>query len=477
MNGGLIYTDFIDNSAGVDCSDNEVNIKILLDSVVSNGELTIKQRNQLLVQMTDEVAEMVLQDNYQQTQAISLAAKQAFRNIELHSRYIDELEREGKLDRELEFIPDKQQLVDRKLAGKGLTKPGLSVLLCYSKTILYDEIIKSSVPEDPYLSKILQEAFPKPLQIKYHAYMQEHKLKREIIATKLSNIIVNEMGFTFIYRLHDETGAPYSEIVKAYMIVRTLFDLPNIWSKIHKLDNKTPTSKQTEIILQMIRIARRATRWFLRAKRLNLDINSNVKLYKAGFDEYKACILPIVERHHSDSFNQHVSEGVKLGMSKDFARAMAGAKSFFSALDIIDAAQQRKVAIARVAEAYFAMGEFLDLNWIRTKIILMRVENNWEALTREALRDDLDWQQRKLTMAILCLQDKSSKEPCTLDLQSWADSHQALIKRWQYILAELRSIKNSTFTMYFVAIRELLDLTQTSVQSVNKLKETASVDD
>ncbi len=477
MKGGLIYTDFIDNSAGVDCSDNEVNIKILLNSVVANGELTTKQRNQLLVKMTDEVSQMVLHDNYQQTQAISLAAEQAYRNVELHSRYIDELEQEGKLDRELEFIPDKQQLIERKLAGKGLARPGLSVLLCYSKTLLYEELIKSSVPEDPYLKKILVDAFPKPLQKKYQEYMQAHPLKREIIATKLSNIVVNEMGFTFVYRLHDETGAPYAAIVKAYMIVRSLFDLPSVWQNIQAVDNKAPTSKQTEIILQMIRIARRATRWFLRAKRLNLDITSNVKLYKEGISEFMSCITPIVKKYHSNLFNDYVNESIEQGIPELFAKEMAGAKSLFAAMDIIDAAQERGIDIATVADAYFAMGDFLDLNWIRTRIILMTVENHWEALTREALRDDLDWQQRKLTIAILCLKDESSTVPCPLDLEGWANRHQDLIKRWQYILAELRSTQSSTFTMYFVAIRELLDLTQTSVQSVKKLKEKASVDD
>lgn len=468
MKGGLIYTDFIDNSAGVDCSDNEVNIKILLNSVVTNGELTVKQRNQLLEKMTDEVSDMVLMDNYQQTQAISLAASQSYRNVELHSRYIDELENEGKLDRALEFIPDKQQLMERKLEGKGLARPGISVLLCYSKTLIYEALINSKVPEDAFLEKVLVAAFPKPLQQKYKNYMLEHQLKREIIATKLSNIVVNEMGFTFVYRLQDETGALPETIVRAYIIARTLLDIPSLWQKIQSLDNLVSSERQAEMMMQIIRVARRATRWFLRKKRLDMDITTNVNAYQAGINEFKKCILPIVEKYHTKHFNEYVDEAMALGVPKDFAREMATCKSLFSALDIIDSANENNIEITQITDAYFAMGELLDLNWIRTKIILMTVENHWEALSRESLRDDLDWQQRKLTVAVLCLQNEHGKG---FNIDVWKKNHQNLILRWQSILADLRAVQTLNFTMYFVAIRELLDLTQTTVQSVKTKKE------
>ncbi len=215
LHGGKVYTDFIDNSGGVNCSDKEVNIKILLNNVVSAGDLTPKQRNELLSNMTDEVAKLVLRDNFLQTRAISLTASQALRAIELHARYINELEKTGKIDRTLEFLPDEKVLMEHKLMGKGLTQPGIAVLMCYSKTILKEQVLASEVPEEDYMNQILIGSFPKPLQERFSKQMQDHPLRREIIATRLSNIIVNEMGFTYVYRLQDETGASVAAIVRA----------------------------------------------------------------------------------------------------------------------------------------------------------------------------------------------------------------------------------------------------------------------
>ncbi len=238
INGGMVYTDFIDNSGGVNCSDKEVNIKILLNGIVAVGDLTPKQRNELLSEMTDEVSKLVLRDNFLQTRAISLSASQALQGLELQGRYIKELERSGKIDRSLEFLPDDKALQERKLMGQGLGRPGIAVLMCYSKSLLKEEILASGVPEEQYMEQFLISSFPKPLQERFSKQMQDHPLKREIIATKLSNIIVNEMGFTFVYRLQDETGAPVSAIVRAYMITRTVLNLESIWKQIEELGTK-----------------------------------------------------------------------------------------------------------------------------------------------------------------------------------------------------------------------------------------------
>ncbi len=465
MNGGMIYTDFIDNSAGVDCSDNEVNIKILLNTACANGDLTEKQRNQLLSDMTDEVAELVLSDNYQQTQAISLAARQALRNVELHGRYIDYLETSGNLDRELEFIPDEKALLERKLSGKGLLRPGIAVLLCYSKILINEQIIESDVPEDEYLSKILTEAFPKPLQKKFADLMESHKLRREIIATKLSNIIVNEMGFTFIYRLQDETGAPTSAIVRAYLIAREVFSLPRLWREIQKLDNKISSEVQTDMMMQFIRLLRRTTRWFLRSKRKRLNITESVKQYGPGVKKLAATLPKVLYGTELEKYERGIKNLTDVGVPTALAKDMALSRSFFSALDIIDAGTELKQPIDKVAELYFGVGEFLDLNWIRSQIIMHPTDNHWEALSREALRDDLDWQQRHLATGILRRYGelKSLKD----HLNDWASRYPELIERWQYTQADLKASKVLNYTMYFVAIRELLDLTQTTVQTAS----------
>lgn len=467
LHGGMIYTDFIDNSAGVDCSDNEVNIKILLNSIVKNGDLTLKQRNSLLAEMTDEVSSLVLRNNYQQTQAISLANAQALRNVELHARFIDELERAGKLDRSLEFIPEQKVLIERKLKGKGLGRPVIAVLLCYSKILLHEQILSSNVPEDPFLVNILVEAFPKPLREKFKQEILSHQLKREIIATKLSNIVVNEMGFAFIYRLQDETGASPEAIVKAYMIARTIFNQPDYWRGIQSLDNKVDNGVQIEMMMQIIRVLRRATRWLLRSKRLSLDITTCVKLYLPGIKSFNKSIGPILERHHSENYLDYLSTKKEQGVPQNLAEAMGNAKALFSSLDIIDAAYELEVPINEVSEVYFSIGNYLDLNWVRTQVIVHPIENHWEALSREALRDDLDWQQKELAIAILKT-ERAPKKAIEDYTKAWSKRHDDLIQRWRRMLADLQAQNTLNFTMYLVAIRELLDLTQTTIQSSNK---------
>ena len=467
LNGGLIYTDFIDNSAGVSCSDKEVNIKILLNSIVSAGDLTFKQRNELLAGMTDEVARLVLRENYLQTGAIDLAVSQALPSVGLHSRYINELERAGKIDRGLEFLPNEKLLMEQKLIGKGLSSPGIATLLCYSKIILKEAILASDVPEDAYLKQFLINSFPKPLQERFSKEMQQHPLKREIIATKLSNIIVNEMGFSFVYRMQDETGAPVSAIVRAYMITRSVMNMDMIWGKIEALGSQIDAKNLSEILMLYVRLLRRVTRWFLRTQRTRLDITKAVKLYAPAMQELKDAMPAVLGGTDRTEYSKTLDGYLEMGIPEDLAHELSITRSLFSSMDILEVSQEESVKIAKGAEIYFNIGDFLDLEWVRTQIIIHATDNHWEALSREALRDDLDWQQRKLAAGIINFSKK--KKDFVESLQVWSESHKALIERWRQVLASLRSSTALNYTMFFVAIRELLDLTQTTVQvSENK---------
>ncbi|KTC96555.1 NAD-glutamate dehydrogenase [Legionella erythra] len=466
MEGGLIYTDFIDNSGGVNCSDKEVNIKILLNSIVAAGDLTPKQRNELLAEMTDEVAALVLRDNFAQPRAISYTAAQALKSVELHMRYINELERTGKIDRNLEFLPDDKMFAERKLLGKGLVPPSIAVLLCYSKTILKEQILATNVPEDAYLKTFLVSYFPRPLQERFSTQMQEHPLRREIIATRLSNIIVNEMGFTFIYRMQDETGAPVSAIVRAYMIARTVLNIDGVLKKISALESFVSASKQIDIVMLYVRLMRRVTRWFLRSQRMRLNISKAVKLYGPGVEELKKAIPTIYSEGNLAQYKEQYQHYIDLGVDEEFAHELTITRALFSAMDIIEVAQKLELSVTQVAQAYFAIGEFLDLGWIRSQVIVHPTENNWESLSREALRDDLDWQQRQLTVGIISLDEK--KKDSMKSFAHWAENHSTLIERWRHILADLRSSQSLNYTMFFVAIRELLDLTQTTLQMSEK---------
>lgn len=472
LKGGYSFTDFIDNSAGVNCSDKEVNIKILLDSIVVKGDLTIKQRNELLSKMTEEVSRLVLADNYSLAQAISLAAAQAVKAVELHIRYINDLEQNGLIDRSLEFLPDEKALKERKLSGKGLGRPGISVLICYSKTILKEAILKTNVPEDPYLDSILVTYFPKPLREKYKDAMRHHPLKREIIATKLSNIMVNEMGFAFVYRLRDETGAPLSAIVRAYMITRSILDIESIWGDIAVHGTSISSDTQLNIMVLYVRLARRITRWFLRTQRKKLSISRAVEKYHGGILELKKSTPKIFKDKNKNLYAKVFSEYVSLGLSKSLAHELTVTKALFSATDIIEVSQEHGLEVSAVAEIYFALGEFLELGWIRMQVIVHTTESHWESLSREALRDDLDWQQRQLTAGIINFKGQQSNPKNLMTcFEHWSEVNAALIDRWQKVLNELKASTTLNYTMFFVAIRELLDLTQTTTQQVEKNKD------
>ncbi len=462
LGGGLVYSDFIDNSAGVDCSDHEVNIKIMLNEVVNNGDMTEKQRNQLLAKMTDEVADLVLLNNYRQTQAISLAATMALKNIELHSRYLDELERSGKIDRSLEFLPDEKALAERKLQGKGLLRPGLAVLLAYSKSILKEQILESELPEDPFLSKMLQTAFPDILSKRYLDAMEHHSLRREIIATQLSNTVVNEMGFTFIYRLYDETGAPPAAIVRAYTVAHNIFELDSLWFQIEALDNKIATELQFDMMMILIRLTRRTTRWLLRNRRHHFDIAEAIDTFKPPVKALKACITKHLLGAEKAHFEKMTKILIQASVPEQLAIDIVSCRPMLSAMDIIYASFATDFSVEDITQVYFTISYKLDISWLREQVIKRSVENHWEALSREALRDDLDWQQRLLTLTIL--RHECSTKDLTKRIKLWLGDYKDLIKRWEAMLAELRKSTSLNFTMFFVAIRELLDLTQTCMQ-------------
>jgi len=469
LSGGLLYTDFIDNSAGVDCSDHEVNIKILLNGVMANGDLTEKQRNQLLAEMTDEVGKLVLLDNYRQTQALDLEASQAHTNVNLHVRYIEELERKG-LNRTLEFLPDKKTLMERKTHGKGLTRPALAILLAYTKNNLKQDILNSDVPEDPYYASVLESEFPKPLRERYSQQIRQHSLRREIIATLLSSNLVNKMGVTFISRLHDETGAPVSAIVRAYSIARVVFDITAIWEAIEALDGKVPTEVQRDMMLRITRLIRHATRWFLRNRRTRLDINTTCKQFADGVAKLVKHATELQAKADLEYFVDLSKHYVEQGVESNLAWQVALMDSLYSSLEIIEGANSQQYDLLQVAKAYYELGNYLDLSWFRDQIVNYPADTYWDTLAREALRDDLDIQQCQLALGLLRLPEPSPKKDATGPVNRfdvWNEKHHVLIQRWHYVLADLRSQESVDYVMFFVAIRELLDLAQTTVQNLS----------
>ena len=452
LNGGLIYTDFIDNSAGVSCSDKEVNIKILLNSVMSNGDLTYKQRNTLLSQMTDEVAQLVLRDNYLQTRSINLSVAMAVRAMELNIRYLNDLQRSGKLDRHLEFLPDDKHLHERKAQGVGLTSSEVAVLMCYTKILLKEAILDSELPEDPYLKRYLIRAFPHPLQQQFTDAMQQHPLRREIIATNVSNLIVNEMGFGFAYRVQTETGALMPAIVRAYIIARSVFDMDSVTKNIESLDNCIKADDQINLMITYVRLLRRATRWFLNTKRVHLNIEQAVLKYQKEVSALRETLPQCLGELYQSRFEEHYETYCRIGVPESLALELTRTRGLFAAMDIVDIAHETQSTITEASEAFFGVGEFLDLGWLREQIIIHATENNWEALAREALRDDLDMQQRLMTTHVLG--SKTEGETFAQHLQIWTARNIPQIERWNEMMKTFKTTEKLSPTMFFVAVRE-----------------------
>ena len=460
LHGGASNTDFIDNAGGVDCSDHEVNIKILLGEIVSGGDMTEKQRNKLLVEMTDDVSELVLGNNYKQTQALSLAERRARERVGEYKRLMNALESAGKLDRALEFLPSDEELNERATNGQGLTRPELSVLISYSKIDLKESLLKSLVPDDDYLAREMETAFPAILTEKFGDAMRRHRLKREIVSTQIANDLVNHMGITFVQRLKESTGMSAANVAGAYVIVRDLFRLPHWWSQIEALDYKVSADLQLQLMDELMRLGRRATRWFLRSRRNELDAARDVAHFAPRIEALVGRLDELLEGPAREQWLARYQSFVEAGTPEELARVVAGTSHLYTLLPIIEAADVTGKDASEVATAYFAVGGSLELSWYLQQITNLPVENNWQALAREAFRDDLDWQQRAITVSVLQMADGPQEIEARVAL--WLDQHQRLVDRWKAMLAELRSATGTDYAMYAVANRELMDLAQSA---------------
>jgi glutamate dehydrogenase len=461
LKGGRLNTDFIDNSGGVDCSDHEVNMKILLNRAVAMGDLTGKQRNIMLEEMTDDVSALVLKNNYRQTQAISIASIDTAPRLEEYRRLMNTFENQGKLNRDLEFLPADEALSERKLVKKGLTRPELSVLISYVKGDLKQTLIDSDLPDDPLLAGEMYKVFPKELTKRFSSELGEHQLRREIIATQIANDMVNHMGITFVERLNQSTGADAASIALAWIIARDVFRIDNWWDRIEAMDYHVSASLQMELMQDLMRLMRRAVRWLLRNRRAELNIQNHMERFAdsvwaitSNLPEYlgeQACA--VWEKRHSDL--------ASAGLPKDLAQVLAGTGYLYSSLGIIEAQEATDMPLKTVANLYYDLGERLDLNWFANSIAVLTPNSHWQALARESFREDLDWQQRALTTGVLKLARKPEDVMASVD--AWQVKHQPMIDRWKAMLAELKSAREPEYAMFSVALRELLDLAQSTM--------------
>ncbi len=462
--GGRLNTDFIDNAAGVDCSDHEVNIKILLNEVLTNGDITEKQRNKLLADMTDSVADLVLKNNYRQTQAISIAHRDALSRMEEYRRLINAMEQSGKLNRKLEFIPDDEQITERKSLGEGLTRPELSVLISYVKGDLKETLDIPELTEDPSLADEVEVVFPAQIVKKYKKELHSHRLRPEIIATQLANDMVNHMGITFVERLRQSTGATVPAIALAYIIARDVFQLEYWWESIEALDHKVPSELQMSMMAELMSLMRRASRWLIRNRRSELNVAGNMEKFAKGIAQIGKALPDYLDGATKEAWQKKYDGLVTEGVPEAIAATIAGASHLYAALGIIEAQESSGEALDRVAKVYYALGSRLDLTWFGQQINTLTPLTHWQALAREAFREDLDWQQRAITVGLLNLQNAPKDIDKRIDL--WLEQHADLIQRWRQTLTEFKATEDAEFAMYAVALRELLDLAQSTVHTV-----------
>ncbi|WP_028877652.1 NAD-glutamate dehydrogenase [Teredinibacter turnerae] len=455
LSGGACNTDFIDNAAGVDCSDHEVNIKILLDEMVAAGDLTAKQRNALLVEMTDDVAELVLQNNYRQTQALSIAQFHAATRDNEYRRFITFLENRGRLDRSLEFIPTDEQIAERQAHGKVLTRPELSVLISYAKVMLKEELTDSDLAEDPYIARAIESAFPQTIVHKFPEELYRHRLKKEIVGTQLANDLINNLGITVGHRLLETTGARSDQIARAYVVSRDVFEFEEFQDYIKSLDNKVSAEFQAELTSNMIRRVRRGTRWFLRNRRQDLSPEADVAFFKESLDAVYAASAEAIEGSAREEWLARSKRFEELALPGVWALRLAMPDNLFSGLGVVESARMAGKDIRPVTDMFFDLLDKLDLNWFASQLSEIKVDTYWQAIARETYLDDLETALRRLTVAMVNAQDKSGAAGL---FEQWLGDNASLIVRWKQMITEVQASPGTDYAMFAVALRELGDL-------------------
>ncbi len=432
--GIKLNNDAVDNSAGVDCSDHEVNIKIALGAVVNAGDMTEKQRNKLLASMTDEVGELVLKTNYHQTLAISLDEASAPALLDEHARFMQGLEARGKLDRAVEFLPDEEALAERRAAGLGLTRPEISVLVAYAKIDIFSDLVESEVLDDPYMERFLIEYMPAPLRKKYADVLRDHRLRREIIATVVVNMLVNEGGPTLCSRLREDTGASVGEIVKAFIIIREVFGLTEIAAEVNALDNKIAASVQTEI--------HRALSDMLAAQcqRLIQDnchaIGDAIALYGPGIVEIAEIAETAVSAFSRERLAARKADLIERGAPEHLASRVALSELLGGAIDIFDVAGKLKREVRDVAASYFAAGARFSLDWLRSSARSVEVGDHWERMALARLMADMRVHQSNIAAAALGI---AEAEPGADSIERWIEKNSQLAQRADKLIEELRA--------------------------------------
>lgn len=460
QNGGRLNADFVDNSGGVDCSDHEVNIKILFADIIAKTSLTMKKRNNLLEKMEDQVGSLVMRNNYQQTQAISLSELKAPLYLETHEAVMRDLERKGLLNRTVEYLPDDEEIANRKVMKKGLTRPELAILTSYSKINVFNQLLESPLLNDPALHKSwLMAYFPEEIKNKYEEDVKKHQLSKHIIATELAGSLVNRMGFAFVKMKMDKTGASLSDVAKAYILVKDICGLGQYWSMIEALDNKVDARVQYELLIDVTRLTDRIINWLLIGG-VSEKIDVLIKRYKGDFDHIKNDLQGFVTGEMKRTIEKRKARLIKSGIDENDAKTLALLPALGSSFEIIKTANTMKKPVLETAQIFFAVGNRFSFDWLRGIAKSLKSDDYWRANAINGIVDDLNGVQAQIARKVI---KKSSSKKETLSdkeiISAWADDYKGLIMQVDEHLSMMkREGSNVSYAMLSIADQKLRTL-------------------
>ncbi|MDQ2810802.1 MAG: NAD-glutamate dehydrogenase [Actinomycetota bacterium] len=462
VGGGLMNTDFIDNSAGVDTSDHEVNIKILLADAIRDGVIPASARHQLLNEMTDEVAALVLRHNYGQNMALAVARRQAPSLLHVHVRYLRKLIRDKRLNTSRDVLPDQREIAERRSSGSGLTSPELALLLAHTKISAAEDVLASGLPDDPYLRRVLDAYFPAPLRAAFADRMEAHPLRREIITTSAVNEMIDTSGTTFLFRLIEETGASVPDLTRAWLVAREVFDMPVFWRQVEELESQVGIAAQITLLLEGRKLTERAVRWLLHNRRPPFDIAATVDFFADGVRTVRSRLPKLLTGRDLAGWQERRDSYLDLGVPAELADRVAAMVPTYSAFGIVQAATSAGRGIEETTEVYFDLADRLQITRLRDRITALPREDRWSTMARAALRDDLYAAHASLTEDVLGVSRPEVTRSPEERLAAWASRNEAAVAMAAQTLGEIWESERFTFTTLSVALRAIRTLVAAS---------------
>ncbi|MFJ7622117.1 NAD-glutamate dehydrogenase [Rhodococcus erythropolis] len=450
-NGGHINTDAIDNSAGVDCSDHEVNIKILLDSLVRSQLLPTQERNPLLASMTDDVAALVLADNIAQNALLGISRVTAPQMLGVHRRQLTDLTKARGLDRKLEALPTDKEIERRLEVGVGLTSPELATLTAHVKLSLKDDLLATELPDNDFFAQQIPQYFPTAVRDRFETEIKAHPLRRQIVATMLVNEVIDNGGITYAYRLAEETGASSTDSIRAYAAVREVFALDEVWSRIRSAG--VSAEIENELIVESCRLLDRASRWFLANRPQPIAVGAEVARYSAAYRATAPLVPGLLAGHQLDDLLVRAQSVIDRGAPEALALEVFRLLDVYCLLDIADIADIADHDITEVAELYYALDAHLGIDWLLSAVSGLERGDRWHSLARLALRDDLYSSLRQLTMEVLAGGEPGESPQEKID--EWESTNASRLSRARAALVEIFESGTLDLATLSVAARQV----------------------